>query len=48
MVEVAKLFRDVIDGRRSADGASGHLSELYPGVAFANGFVRGQPGFSFA
>jgi O2-independent ubiquinone biosynthesis protein UbiV len=45
MVEVAKTFRDVLDGRGSAEGASGRLSELYPGVAFANGFVRGQPGF---
>lgn len=48
MVEVAKAFRDVLDGRSSAEGASGRLSELYPGVAFANGFVRGKPGFSFA
>ena len=48
MVAVARTFRDVLDGRGSAEDASGHLSELYPGVAFANGFLRGQPGFSFA
>ncbi|WP_177234526.1 ubiquinone anaerobic biosynthesis protein UbiV [Bradyrhizobium sp. cf659] len=48
MVEVAKAFRDVLDGRRSAENGGGRLSELYPGVAFANGFLRGQPGFSFA
>lgn len=48
MVEVAKTFRDVLDGRRDAEGASSRLSELYPGVDFANGFLRGQPGFSFA
>lgn len=48
MVEVAKTFRDVLDGRRSAEEANGRLSELYPGVAFANGFLRGQPGFSLA
>ncbi|MGW1425505.1 ubiquinone anaerobic biosynthesis protein UbiV [Bradyrhizobium manausense] len=48
MVEVARTFRDVLDGGRSAEDAGGRLSELYPGVAFANGFLRGQPGFSFA
>ncbi|MCS3728498.1 collagenase-like PrtC family protease [Bradyrhizobium betae] len=48
MVEVAKTFRDVLDGRRPADEAGDRLSGLYPGVAFANGFLRAQPGFSFA
>lgn len=48
MVEIAKTFRDVLDGRSSAEAASGRLSGLYPGVAFANGFVRGKPGFSYA
>ncbi|MDA9432411.1 ubiquinone anaerobic biosynthesis protein UbiV [Bradyrhizobium sp. CCBAU 51627] len=48
MVAVARTFRDVLDGRGSAEEASGRLAELYPGVAFANGFLRGQPGFSFA
>ncbi|MDN5003566.1 U32 family peptidase [Bradyrhizobium sp. GCM10027634] len=48
MVAVARTFRDVLDGRGSAEDASGRLSALYPGVAFANGFVRGQPGFSLA
>ncbi|MBR0787198.1 ubiquinone anaerobic biosynthesis protein UbiV [Bradyrhizobium iriomotense] len=48
MVEVAKAFRDMLDGRRDAEDAGGRLSELYPGVAFANGFLRGQPGFSLA
>jgi collagenase-like PrtC family protease len=48
MVEVAKTFRDVLDGRSSPEAASSRLCELYPGVAFANGFVRGKPGFSYA
>lgn len=48
MVEVARTFRDVLDGRRDADGARDRLSELYPGVAFANGFLGGRPGFSLA
>lgn len=48
MVEVARTFRDVLEGRQSAEDASDRLSGLYPGVAFANGFLRGQPGFSFA
>ncbi|MBR0853695.1 ubiquinone anaerobic biosynthesis protein UbiV [Bradyrhizobium liaoningense] len=48
MVDVVRTFRDVLDGREDAEGASRHLSDVYPGVAFANGFLRGQPGFSFA
>ncbi|UQR67830.1 U32 family peptidase [Bradyrhizobium sp. C-145] len=48
MVGVARTFRDVLDGRNSAESASRRLSDLYPGVAFANGFLRGKPGFSFA
>lgn len=48
MVEVARTFRDVLDQRSSVGDAEGRLSELYPGIAFANGFLRGQPGFSFA
>ncbi|MGX4807161.1 ubiquinone anaerobic biosynthesis protein UbiV [Bradyrhizobium guangdongense] len=48
MVAVARTFRDVLDGQRSAEDARGRLAELYPGVAFANGFLRGQAGFSFA
>ncbi|WP_165405836.1 ubiquinone anaerobic biosynthesis protein UbiV [Bradyrhizobium genosp. SA-3] len=48
MVDVARTFRDVLDGRKSAESASRCLTDLYPGVAFANGFLRGKPGFSFA
>lgn len=48
MVAVARTFRDVLDGCGSAEDAGNRLSELYPGVTFANGFLRGHPGFSFA
>jgi collagenase-like PrtC family protease len=47
MVAVAHLFRDVIDGRRSSDEAARALSQIYPDVPFANGFVHGRPGAEF-
>lgn len=44
MVAVAKTFRAVADG--TMDGVEGErrLAEAYPGVPFANGFLRGAPG----
>lgn len=44
MVAVARVFRDVLDGR--CDAAEGHraLARLYPDVPFANGFVHGTAG----
>jgi hypothetical protein len=48
MVAVARLFRDVIDGRIAGDEASRTLAEIYPGVPFANGFMHGAPGFMHA
>ncbi len=47
MVAVAKVFRDVLDGQDDADGGSRRLTELYPNVPFSNGFLHGQPGFSY-
>lgn len=44
MVSVARLFRDVIDGRISAHDANRRLAELMPSAAFANGFLYAQPG----
>jgi collagenase-like PrtC family protease len=45
MVAVARLFREVIDGRIGGDEASRALADIYPGVPFANGFLHGAPGF---
>ncbi|APF39391.1 U32 family peptidase (plasmid) [Chelatococcus daeguensis] len=44
MVAVARLFREVIDGRREAREAEAALAEVYPGAVFANGFVHAEPG----
>lgn len=47
MVAVAGIFRDVLDGREDAEGGSRRLAALYPNVPFSNGFLHGQPGFSY-
>lgn len=47
MVAVARIFRDVIDGRREHEEATRALSQVYPDVPFSNGFVHGQPGAAF-
>lgn len=47
MVAVARIFRDVLDGNRESEDATRALSQIYPGVPFANGFVHGQPGVAF-
>ncbi|CUA87148.1 Collagenase-like protease, PrtC family [Chelatococcus sambhunathii] len=44
MVAIARLFREVIDGRREAREAEAALAEVYPGAVFANGFVHAEPG----
>lgn len=44
MVAVARLFRDVLDGQLAADAATERLAAIYPGAAFANGFIHGQVG----
>ena len=46
MVEVARTFRDVLDGRNTAADGERLLATIYPGVPFANGFLHGAPGFS--
>ncbi|WP_029005882.1 ubiquinone anaerobic biosynthesis protein UbiV [Azorhizobium doebereinerae] len=46
MVEVARTFRDVLDGRSEAEAGSEALATLYPAVPFANGFLHGIPGAS--
>ena len=47
MVAVAKLFREVLDGRLEPDEATRRLARIYPDVPFANGFVHGEPGAAY-
>ncbi len=47
MVDVAKIFRDVLDGRKDAEAGCRRLEQVYPNVPFANGFLYGAPGFSY-
>ncbi|WP_353186598.1 U32 family peptidase [Bosea sp. (in: a-proteobacteria)] len=44
MVAVARLFRDVADGRLDPDNAESRLERLYPDVPLTNGFLHGAPG----
>ncbi len=46
MVEVAKLYRDVIDGKRSVAEGAAALTAIYP-VPVANGFLYAKPGSTF-
>ena len=46
MVAVAKLFRDVIDGRQSAADGATALAALYP-IPVANGFLYSKPGSTY-
>jgi hypothetical protein len=46
MVHVTKLFRDVIDGTKSAADAAAVLPSIYP-VPVANGFLYAKPGSNF-
>lgn len=44
MVAVARLFRDVADGRLGPEEGEQRLGELYPDVPLANGFLHAVPG----
>jgi hypothetical protein len=44
MVAVARLFRDVADGRLAGEEGEQRLAELYPEVPLANGFLHAAPG----
>ena len=48
MVMVSRTFRDVLDGRDDAESGSRRLADLYPHRPFANGFLHGEPGFSYS
>lgn len=47
MVEVARLFRGVADGRIRPMEAMAGLVRAYPGSRFSNGFFHGAPGHEF-
>lgn len=44
MVEVARCFRDVLDGRTSSEEGMARLSSIYPDVPMSNGFLRATMG----
>jgi len=44
MVAVAKLYREVLDGRRDTAEAENELASLYPNAPFVNGFLHALPG----
>lgn len=44
MVQVANLYRVVLDGRMAGEEALGELAEVYPGVRFSNGFLHQAEG----
>jgi len=48
MVEVADVFRAVLDGRLEAAEAADRLAALKLGAPFSNGFYYGEPGHRFA
>lgn len=44
MVAVARVFRDVLDGRREAEWGDARLTELVDVAPFSNGFYHGREG----
>lgn len=44
MVQIAQLYRDVLDARLAPDEALRQLEALYPSVPLSNGFLHGKPG----
>jgi collagenase-like PrtC family protease len=48
MVAIARLFRDVLEGRLEAPAAVERLARLTPALPFANGFYHSLPGHQFA
>ena len=47
MVEVARLFRAVLDGEMEQDEAMRAATALVPDVEFSNGFLNGTQGASY-
>jgi collagenase-like PrtC family protease len=48
MVEVASLFRSVLDRRMAAPEATARLDAMKLGAAFSNGFYYGKPGYGWS
>ena len=44
MVAVARIFRDVLDGRLEAAAGADRLRAMLPGMPFSNGFLHGREG----
>lgn len=47
MVAVARIFRDVLDGRIDAEEGESSVAVLVPGMPFSNGFVRAREGHRY-
>jgi collagenase-like PrtC family protease len=47
MVAVARVFRDVLDGRMAGAEGRALLARIYPQAPFANGFLHGQAGADY-
>lgn len=47
MVEVASIFRSVLDRRIAVPEAVARLDAVMPAAAFSNGFYYGKPGYSW-
>lgn len=47
MVQVARLYRDLLDGKTEAAAADERLAALVPGMPFSNGFYHGIEGSAF-
>lgn len=48
MAAVAKVYRDLMEGRVDAGGADERLAALVPAMPFSNGFYHGVEGSAFA
>ncbi|MEN3930413.1 U32 family peptidase [Microvirga sp. W0021] len=44
MVEVARIFRDTLDGKTSVEDGQTKLKAIYPEASFSNGFSHGSSG----
>lgn len=47
MVAVARLYREVLDGRLEAGSAARRLAGIVPGFTFSNGFLMGSQGAAY-
>lgn len=47
MVAVARLYRDVLDGKRDGADALASLADIYPDAPFSNGFHHAREGAAF-